>query len=75
MSLSHPAEVSSGVRRHQRVSDPSDHGCQPRERLLNTAAEVQPKVTIIWHIYKIKPEMYINAISLQRENIFKMVEA
>lgn len=35
----HPAEVSSGVRRHQRVSDPSDRGRQPRHHLLNTTVE------------------------------------
>lgn len=47
--MSHPAEVSSGVRRHQGVSDPSDHGCQPRERLLNTAVEGQ-KGLLCWSV-------------------------
>lgn len=37
--ISHPAEVSSGVRSHQRVSDPSDHGRQPRKSLLNATVE------------------------------------
>lgn len=37
--LSHPAEVSSGIRSHQRVSDASDHSRQPWQRLLNATVE------------------------------------
>lgn len=35
----HPAEVSSGVGSDERVPDPTDHGGQPRQRLLSPATK------------------------------------